>query len=224
MICLLLVYSVRKFPAGEAALNLFILVADKDMEFGLRGILQRPLHLGIRKIESKIFVHPNHDPGVFRQCHELLRSQQRIAAHALAIFDRHGCGSESPREDLEHEVEMRLVQNGWQDRSASIAIEPELEAWVWGEYPRVADLVGWPEQRESLQQWLTRQGLLLPGRAKPERPKEAFEHTLYTLKKPKSPSLYFTLGNRLNIDRCLDPAFLKLRSTLQRWFPIADSH
>ena len=43
--------------------DLIILVADKNMEFAVRGILTRLEALGIRDITYDLYVHPERDPG-----------------------------------------------------------------------------------------------------------------------------------------------------------------
>jgi hypothetical protein len=43
--------------------DLVLLVADKNIEHGLRGLLSRPQALGIRSVTSKTYVHPQRDPG-----------------------------------------------------------------------------------------------------------------------------------------------------------------
>ena len=135
------------------------------------------------------------------------------------MFDREGCGSESSRQVLETEVETRLAQNGWAGRFAAVVIDPELEAWVWGEYFRVSALLGWSEEKMPRREWLTQKNFLRPGQGKPERPKEALERTLYALRKPRSSALYFEVASQVNVNSCIDPAFLKLKATLQNWFP-----
>jgi hypothetical protein len=200
-------------------LDVVILVADKNMQLGLQGLLGSPQRLGTCNIASKIFVHPKRDPGVLRQCHDFLRPQLRQAAYALVVFDREGCGNPESREALEIEVESRLAQNGWAGRSAAVVVDPELEAWVWGEYSQVGQLLGWSQEGLALREWLLHKGFLQPGQHKPWRPKEALEKTLYTLRKPRSSSLYFELASHVSIDGCIDAAFLKLKSTLRSWFP-----
>jgi len=219
VICLLPGCSDSMSAPGRAALDLVILTADKNTQFGLEGLLTDPARLKIRNTESKTLVHPRRDPGVLRQCHEFLRSQQRVAARALVIFDREGCGSDHDRDALEGEVEKRLAQNGWQDRSAAIVIDPELEAWVWGEYTQIAGVLGWSRAGLTLREWLMQECFLQHGQQKPDRPKEALKHMLYTLRTPRSSSIYLDLASRMSFDRCTDPAFLKLKSTLQSWFP-----
>ncbi len=114
---------------------------------------------------------------------------------------------------------MRLAQNGWADHSAAIVIDPELEAWVWGNYAQVEDVLGWQQGGEGLRQWLIQKGFLQPPQLKPEHPKEALERALRILKKPRSSAIYHDLATGVSFDRCIDPAFQKLKQTLQNWFP-----
>lgn len=98
-------------------LDLVVLVADKNMKFAFEGLLLNR-RLTIRALDAAVFPHPKRDPGVLRQCHDFLRSQQRLAAYAVVMFDRAGCGSEESRVVLESEVEARMAANGWVGRSA----------------------------------------------------------------------------------------------------------
>jgi len=196
-----------------------VLAADKNAEYALRGLLKNPRRLGVREIQSMVFVHPKRDPGVLRQCHEFLRSQLRRVDYALVVFDCEGCGRADGREAIEGEVEIRLAQNGWAGRCAAVAIDPELEAWVWGEYGEVAASLAWTDFHEGLRAWLVQSGYLEGDRHKPARPKEAFEAVLYQLRRPRSSSLCYELASRLSFEQCLDRAFLKVRRTLAEWFP-----
>ncbi len=175
--------------------------------------------MGIRGIQSEVLPHPRRDPAVFRESHNFLRPWLGRADFALVAFDRHGCGSTEPREALEAAVERRLLQNGWGDHCAVVVPDPELEAWLWGEYSEVAALLGWSPSSATLRDWLTGQGLLQAGQRKPDDPKVALERTLYALRKRRESALYFDLGSRMSFERCTDPAFLKLKSKLQSWFP-----
>jgi hypothetical protein len=198
--------------------DLIVLVADKNMKAALSGILQSP-RLNIRRIELlDLLAHPNNDPGVYRQAHEFLRPFHRQAAHALVLFDRDGCGSTRPREQLESDVETRLAQNGWQERCAVISIEPELENWVWSRSPHVAAALAW-EPRE-LEAWLVEGNRWPQHSVKPPRPKEVVEAALRLKRIPRSSSIYYEIATRVNFEGCTDPAFIKLRMTLARWFPI----
>jgi hypothetical protein len=53
--------------------DLVLLVADKNIESGIRVLLSRPGSLQIRAIASKIYVHPQRDPACARRAHEFLR-------------------------------------------------------------------------------------------------------------------------------------------------------
>ena len=199
--------------------DLIVLVADKNMRSALSGLLDRCGRLGIRPISFHgPHVHPKRDPGVYRLSHEFLRSFQRTATYALVIFDRDGCGSTQTREDLERQVEIRLAQNGWPDRSVVIVIDPELENWVWSDSPRVAAALGW--QHDELRRWLAESGYYQEGALKPTSPKEAVEEALRLRGIPRSSAIYLNIATQVNFDRCVDPAFIKLRATFAAWFPV----
>ena len=75
-------------------IDLVLLVADKNIEYGMRGLLGRPEALGIRPIQFKIYVHPQHDPGCVARAQEFLRPFSSDYNHALVVFDHQGCGRE----------------------------------------------------------------------------------------------------------------------------------
>ena len=106
----------------DPPVDLTVLVADKNMEAAFRAILER------RSLRFKIAVHPNSDSGVFRKGAEILRAHLRSSRFALVVLDREGCGSQNQSEVIEVEIENRLRINGWENRSAAICIDPELEA------------------------------------------------------------------------------------------------
>ena len=78
--------------------------------------------------------------------------------------------------------------------------------------------LGW-DQVITLRDWLEAQGFCLLERPKPDRPKEALERILFTLRRPRSSSLYECLGRSVNFRACVDPALQKLQQTLAAWFP-----
>lgn len=199
--------------------DLVLLAADKDMEFTLRGLLARPQSVGMRGISFEVFVHPHRDPGCRSKSHELLRSQQNRFHRALVIFDREGCGSDAPREELETAVENALASSGWTDRSAAVAINPELEAWVWSDSPQVDVVLGWAGKSPDLRTWLRHQGWLDQDALKPQRPKEAMLAALRRVNKSVSAAIFEQLALKVSFARCIDPAFDKLLSNLRAWFP-----
>jgi hypothetical protein len=120
--------------------------------------------------------------------------------------------------ELERQVEGQLMVNGWNDRAAVVVLDPELEVWVWTDSPRVDEALGWQRKDPALRQWLRERGELQPDQQKPPRPKEAVEIALRQARLPRSSSIYFQLAMSLPFGRCTDPAFLRLRDLLRRWF------
>jgi hypothetical protein len=202
------------------AQDLVILTADKNTQFALEGLLTRPKDLGIRPITKTIFVHDHRDSGVLRESHEFLRPYLKTTQYALVILDREGCGKEEfSREEIETEIEHNMAKNGWRDRCAAIAIDPELEIWVWTRAEYVAQAFGWKGNYASLHTWLVEKGFLESNSVKPSRPKEAMEAALSQTKIPRSSSLFKELAKAVPFKGCTDPAFQKLKNTLQSWFP-----
>jgi hypothetical protein len=81
------------------------------------------------------------------------------------------------------------------------------------------DELGWRGRKPPLRQWLTAQGYLQEKEVKPQRPKEAMEKALRLAGKKRSSAIYARLARKVSLSRCVDPAFVKLRETLQSWFP-----
>ncbi|MFA7059937.1 MAG: hypothetical protein WC156_03875 [Pedobacter sp.] len=200
--------------------DMVVLVADKNMEFAVKGIFGRFQSMKMREVNPVFHVHPEHDPGCLLRGHMFLNLFVHQFAHALILLDREGCGQEiRPREALEAEIETRLSQSGWGNRAASIVIDPELEIWVWSDSPHVDSVLGWEGKNLALRHWLQQSGFLAAGQVKPERPKEALELALRTARKPRSSSLYLQLAQKVNLERCIDQSFIKLKTILQEWFP-----
>jgi hypothetical protein len=154
--------------------------------------------------------------------HNFLHAQRKNYRYALAVCGRHGCGKEAtPREDLEKLIETRLA-NDWLDRTAAIVIDPELENWFWTNSTHVAEQIGWAGGMEDLRVWLLKERFVADSGSKPNNPKAALEKALRLTKKPRSSALYQAIASRVSFRECVDPAFLKLKATLQGWFPRAD--
>jgi hypothetical protein len=199
--------------------DLVVLTADKNCQFAVRGILSRRPSLGLRSISADFYVHPGKDPGILRHAHEFLRSFSRTHGRAIVVFDREGCGQEDiRRQELEETVEEALRKTGWNDRGKAIAIDPELDVWVWSDSPHVERELHWEQRQPDLRSWLRKEGFLGGGAVKPTRPKEALEAALRAVRMPRSSALYEALAKKVSLQRCVDPAFRKLIETLQRWF------
>ena len=199
--------------------DLIVLAADKNMEFAIKGLLERYQSLHIRKLVSDIRVHPERDPGCRIRGHEFLRPFSSRYDHALVIFDREGCGREqNSREEIESEIEQHLSGSGWCGRAAAIVIDPELENWVWSVSACVDDCLGWFGNEPDLRTWLKEKGFLEEGQIKPRRPKEAVEAALRVVSKPRSSAIYYKLAKQTPFENCKDSAFNKLKTRLREWF------
>jgi hypothetical protein len=200
--------------------DLVVVVADKDMEYTIRGLLSREKALRMRAVSAEVFAHPEHDPGCYLRSHTFLRSMVNKYAKAIVLFDRAGCGADArTRAKLEAEVEERLGGSGWKGRCGAIVLDPELEIWVWSDAPHVAEILGWRGRTPPLPQWLRDEQFWQDGAAKPHAPKEAMQAVLRLTQLPRSASRYKQLAEAVSLDRCRDAAFLKLKRTLQVWFP-----
>jgi len=200
--------------------DLVVLVADKDAEQAVGTLLRdRTSSLEIRPLTFQVYRHHQHDPGVRVRAHDFLRSMARAYRRALVVFDLEGCGREdAKREQIEQEVEDRLLSSGWEsDRAAAVVVAPELEAWVWGRTGRVAQILG--AGATELQEAVEEFGVLESGKL--TQPKEALRHVLSSVcGRPWSSALFADFAREMGrFDDCQDRAFGKLLSTLRRWFP-----
>jgi hypothetical protein len=199
--------------------DLVILAADKNIDYGVQGLLRRPAALGIRPVEFDTFVHPRHDPGCAREAHGFLRPFIQEYHHALVMFDRVGSGREAAGGALSEEVRGRLAAAGWGDRVEVVVLDPEIEVWVFAPSPKVEQCLGWPARRKPLRGWLESRGLWAVNHPKPADPKMALERALSEIKKPRSSAIYKHLGEQVGVRGCTDPAFVKLCNVLANWFP-----
>jgi len=200
--------------------DLVLLVADKDMEMTLHGLLSRPRALGIRQIQYDVFTHPRRDPGVRTEAAEFLRPYQSDYLYALVLFDHQGCGAEHlPAEELQRHLQESIAATGWLSRCEVVVIEPELEVWAFASSPHVVRVLAQGDE-DYFQQVLSRYDTSPYG--KPNSPKEAMERLLRGKDIPRSSSLYRRLAESVSVSNCKDTAFVRLRDILQRWFAQED--
>ena len=204
--------------------DLLVLVADRNMEFTVKGLLTRPPALGIRVITYDLFQHPWHDAGCRFNSKEFLRPFVNQYSRSIVILDKEGCGQEDQsRTEIENSIEGELSSSGWNERAAAIVIEPELENWVWSDSPHVDNVLGWHGKQPSLREWLRTRGFLQGNAAKPDTPKDAFKEALRTARKAHSSSLFFELAQKVSFERCTDEAFVKFKAVLRSWFAETNS-
>jgi len=199
--------------------DLVLLVADKNIEQTIAGLLSRPTALGITALDSKTFIHPRRDPGCVREAPDFLRPFHRNYGHALVVFDRFGCGRELLSADaLAGDVEQRLSANGWEQRAKAVVLDPELEVWAFADLQCVARWLNWRRNDGDLRRWLHRRGLWETHEPKPRDPREAFERLLGQVQRPRSSATYRRLAETIDFRQCIDPAFEKFKSALVDWF------
>lgn len=205
-----------------------ILVADSNMAAAFKGYFGRAqwhLSLGCAPFDFSteiggdlIVDEGGNDPGVYTKGHELLRPFQRSHERALVVLDSEWEGSPG-KIDIEQHITGALVTSGWEEGKVKvIAIDPELENWLWQDSPHVAAALKYKGQ-PPLRQWLEQHGWWPQGAAKPPRPKEAAEWVLRQTRSPRSSAIYQQLAARIGIAGCTDDAFVAMHAQLQAWFP-----
>lgn len=205
--------------------DIVFLLADKAMEATFSGFLSRDgFHhsLGIKPFrfdpKEDIFVDPRNDPGVYIGAHELLRPFLGTHQHAVAVLDEEWEGTPGV-EQIRESIRTNLMRNGWEDdRAEVIVIDPELEAWIWQDSIHVAREFSFDNFVE-LKGLLTSANLWPEAAPKPARPKEAIELALKYKRIPRSSAIYKKIVSQVSVRGCVDPAFILLRDTLQKWYP-----
>ena len=197
-----------------------MLAADRDMRAVLEQMLGRPQALGIRPIESVVTSENRHDPACAKLGVRLLGKYAGDFDRAILVFDHEGSGREweSP-EEIEASLDAEFRRSAWGDRGRTVVVSPELEAWLWGGSPHVDRAIGWTDRLPSLRRWLAEEGWWPQDALKPLRPKEAFRAAMREVRTAVQPRVMEEIARRASLRRCSDRAFLKLRDTLQEWFP-----
>ncbi len=201
-------------------MDLLCLVADKDIEAAIDGLLvHRPESLEIRSVEFETVVHPQRDPGCFHNATRLLSDYRRLAEHALVLFDSAWEGAPAATGgELEDALERSLRRSSLSPWARAVVVDPEVEAWVFADSIHVAESLGWEHGMEELRRALEGEGLWRPEQAKPVDPKAAVEWALRRAGLPRSSSIYRELARRVSFVHCQDRSFLRLRTLLRDWF------
>ena len=104
------------------AVDLVVLVADKDLEEAVEALLARTGDLQLRPFRFEVRRHPNRDGGCRTGAANFLRPFLQRYRRSLVLFDRDGCGSSRSRTEIQREVDADLARNGWADRTKAIGI------------------------------------------------------------------------------------------------------
>jgi hypothetical protein len=194
--------------------------------------------------EQDISVHPKHDPGVWSKPQEVLLAAGKIYNKALVVLDEAWEGAPPP-EAIVANIETLVVKEAkWsRDRFEVILIRPELEAWIWQRNTHVLDAFGFPGGQTQLWTLFEQQSLRLnrdtekhyfvpanplvaqppawPSTAsKPENPKGLVEALSAHCASGPASEIFSSITSTISVKKCADPAFHRLRDTLQAWFPL----
>jgi hypothetical protein len=158
------------------------------------------------------------DPGLWSRGAEHVRLGRQTHDHVVLMLDADWEGSPGAAA-IDEKLREDLRKCGCSDDDSEvIVLEPEIEAWMWVDKLEVAREFGF-ETSDALRGWLTGAGFDLGANQKPLRPKEALEAALRVKGKPRSSATFAAVAAKVSLSACQDPALLKLRATLQRWFP-----
>lgn len=204
-----------------ASRDLVALVADSHQHRVLQVLLtSRRDALALCTVSFDVYRHPRADPGVYSVAHAFLTPFRETHRFALVLLDARFPGSPGAPAEVEVDIQKRLDIHGWSGRSAVVVIAPELEAWVWSDSPHVEQVLG--QSHAQIRGVAEQHGWWSTNETKPSEPKELLSVTLRaSRRRPPSAALFGELAERVSLRRCTDPAFRKLRDTLQRWFPAA---
>lgn len=204
--------------SNEQTSELVALVADRDIQETLTRLFGRSESLQIRPFSFAINRHQGRDAGCRANATNLLRPFLATCRHAIVVFDRHGCGSTSPREEIERTLEAELSQSGWGNRARVVVIDPELEVWLWTDSSVVSGAFGWAGSYRELHSWLEDRGSWDRGSLKPHDPKAAMRRVLQETRRRRSARIFGEIAGGVSLRGCRDPAFRKLTDTLREWF------
>lgn len=199
--------------------DLVVLVADKNMQFALQGALDRPQAMGVRPFSFEFRSHMGRDGGVRTTGADVLAREAARFSHALMLLDFEGCGQE---QDDPLVIEAQLdgkLQRIWDANAKAIVISPEVDAWLWGNDAVLRDALHWP-QNGTIRDWLRGKGFEFNADDKPLRPKEALDAMRPVHKQARSSAMYERVTKRISLQNCTDPAFIRVRTQLQTWFPL----
>lgn len=205
-------------------IDLFCLVADKNMEAAVSGLLGRPKSLGIREIQYYVRVHGFRDPGCFHRPHDVLKLFRSTARHAIVMLDQAWEGVPcNSSEETEESLRRRLRRVGMAAWACPIVIEPELEAWVFSGSPHVERILGWSNRGPRLRDALEARGHWQAGDEKPQDPKTAMEWALSEVRVNRTSKIYGRLARRVSTSNCTDRSFRRFRRLLRQWFPVTSN-
>lgn len=201
-------------------------VADKTMRETFLGFLGREdrnaqLQCGdfdFDPNEDLFFAAGQNDPGLWTRADELLRPFQHTHHKAVVVLDCDWEGSPG-QEAILLRISQQMQDSGWeQKRFAVIAIDPELEAWIWQDSPVVDDELRHPGP-SRLRLSLAQRGLWPADQSKPSNPKGVFLQVQEENRVKKSSAVFKRIAASVPVGARTDSEFQRLCAQLRAWFP-----
>lgn len=200
-------------------LDLIVVAADPVMSKMVTKLLEvRTIALNIRDITFEVVTDQHNDPGVFSDPCRLLTGFEGKARHAIALLDCAWDGTPG-KAQIESKIAQdfdKQFKDGW---ARAIAIEPELEVWVFAKEAHLKNAINWTDAETSPRQWLESQGEWASDDPKPHDPKSALQKLCTKQRIPFAGRIHTHIAQHSGFADCVDSSFLRLRSLLQEWFP-----
>lgn len=202
-------------------------VADKTMRDTFEGFLSREdrcLQLGCGHFdfvpsEDLFFAGGQNDPGIFTRGGALVSSLINTHKKLVIALDCDWDGSPGQAEILS-KVTNQLHQGGWAPQDVLvIAIEPELEQWIWQDSPVLAAELRM-NAPQGLKAMLGQRGLWPAEAAKPPSPKDLFIQLRRENNVKLSSSIFKRIASKVPVAACEDGEFRRLLAQLRAWFPM----
>lgn len=201
-------------------------VADLNMAETFRGFLTRDqFHqsLGCAKFVFDTTIDIRHAGGIADSLHTqagpILRGYQTSYKKLVVAQDCQFDGSPG-RVQIKKNLTDQLRSVGWiDDDFLVIAIEPELEQWIWQDSSHVEAALNY-KSPPTLRQFLLSQNLWPANSSKPINPKETLEAVAKQNGVRRSGSVYGRISSKVSVKSCADPEFMSLVQRLRTWFPV----
>ncbi|MBF0165329.1 MAG: hypothetical protein HQM01_12660 [Magnetococcales bacterium] len=200
-----------------------MLTADADTQAIMNAVLQRHAALGIRQVDFDVMRHSGRDNGVYNEGPEFVRIFKDKYKFLLVIFDHHGSGCNQPEQTCQQDIQSRLDGISWSERSYSIVISPEGEAWLWKNQNSICSFFDIQESRlqELIIEYCNKKNHN-ESRIKLEHPKELFDYICYIIlqKGHLLPREYKKIALQASLtDWQNSSSFNALVTQLLSWFP-----
>ncbi len=201
-------------------------VADLNMLEAFKGFLCRDqFHqsIGCGTFAFDPAQDIRHAGGVYDNLHtqagELVQGFQTTHKRIVVAQD---CAFEGTpgQARIEANLGNQLAAVGWtRGEFFALAIEPELEQWLWQDSAHVEKALK-HQAPPSLKQTLIAAGHWKEGLAKPADPKAAMEWVVKRNRVIRSGATYSKITSKVSVKTCTDAAFLRLVAQLRTWFPV----